>query len=275
MSAQGEGPQRVVSWDELPREVLSRVLARVSLDQVALCAAVCVSRAWRDAAARLRQKSDVRLKKLPAAVARRLTDAGLAALVRRAHGRLVLLDLRGARLVTDEGLIRALQQPHTLTSFRANVSCRELTASAVVRALEPRRGLMRELRVRGLRCLASMPDFGSVGAWRDECRAVLDTLHQLLAPEGSLDGEYVCDGENCACICGYTDICKACDAAKCAGHQNGCFDTCDSCVEYFCKDTCLNEDGLCDECAPDDDDDSDDSDKHYRQELDWYPSDYD
>ena len=250
-----------MSWDDLPLELLSRVLARVSRDKLSLCAAACVSRAWRDTVACLKPKSAVHLKRLPPAVAQRLTDAGLAALVRRARGRLVSLNLRGARLVTDEGLVAALQQRHKLTSFRADIACRELTAVGVARALAPRRGLMSYLRVRGLRCLPYTPgaesDHGVVSAWYTGCMAAIGTLRELLAPEGSLDGEDVCDGDHngglCACMCGPNDICKACDHAWCRGHQDGRLGRCDDCSECFCEDSCLDDRGVCEGCASDDD----------------------
>lgn len=249
-----------MSWDELPRELLARVLARVSRNKLTLCTAACVSRAWRDMVGRLKPKSEVRLKRLPDAVAQRLTDAGLAALVRRARGRLVSLNLRGARLVTDKGLIAALQQRHALSSFRADIACRELTAVGVARALASRRGRLSVLHVRGVRCLPYTPGAGhdddAVSTWRDECMAAIGTLRELVAPEGSLDGEDVCDGdyngELCACICGHNDICKACDQPWCGAHQDGRFGTCEDCGERFCEDGCLDDRGVCEGCASDD-----------------------
>ena len=149
----------VRSWDALPAEALERVLTYLASNVLALCAAACVSRAWRDAAEYAQPQSAVRVNQLPSAVARRLTNAGLAALVRRSHGRLEHLNLCGAWLVTRTGLVTALRQPHALTSFRADINCHKLTAEAVSRALASRRGLIRDLRVCGLKTLAPWPDF--------------------------------------------------------------------------------------------------------------------
>jgi hypothetical protein len=247
-----------VTWDALPAEALERVVAFVTDDVLSLCAAACVSRAWRDAAERVEPLSVVRLKKLPADVAQRLTDAGLAALVRRSHGRLKHLNLRGACLVTDEGLVAALLQPHTLSKFRADAACHNLTARGVTRALAPRRGLMRDLRVRGLKCLAYLrpqerADSGddcededsesAWSAWRNECRDVIDALRELLAPDGNLLGEELCSGEDlecdCACLCGPKDMCEACKVTVCEEHQEDRFGKCRWCQGRFCQDACM------------------------------------
>ena len=242
----------LASWDALPAEALERVVSFVTGDVLTLCASACVARAWRDAAVRVEPRSAVRLNKLPDAVAQRLTDAGLVALVRRARGRLVSLDLCGARLVTDEGLTAALLQPHALTVFRADVACSELTASAVMRALEPQRGRVRELSVRGLKCLPHLPgsdEEAAETAWYAECRGVVRILRALLAPRGTLVGGKVCDGndyEPCARLCSSEDACQnefdGCNVALCGQHQGNRFNRCLWCHKRFCSATCMGHD---------------------------------
>jgi hypothetical protein len=248
------------SWDVLPAEALERVVSFLTSDVLSLCASACVARAWRDAAACVEPRSAVRLNKLPPAVAQRLTDAGLAALVRRARGRLVLLDLCGAQLVTDDGLTAALLQPHALTIFRADIACSELTASAVTRALEPQRGRVRELSVRGLKCLPHLPDSegeAAETAWYGECRGVIRTLRALLAPCGTLVGDKVCDGDDyepCARLCSSEDACQnefdSCKVALCGEHQGNRFNRCLWCHKRFCSANCMGHDNptLCGIC---------------------------
>jgi hypothetical protein len=252
MTSEGEALE--VSWDALPAEALERVVAFVTDDVLALCAAACVARAWRDAAERVLPKSAVRLDKLPLAVARRLTDAGLAALVRRARGRLVSLDLRGAQLVKDEGLVAALLQPHALTTFRADITCRELTASAVVRALEPRRNLMREVHVAGLKC--SSTPASERQALHQVCNRVIGELNALLVGGGlmvhtTLSGNKVCayEYEPCARLCGSSDVCMDCALTLCGEHQDGCFGPCfGSCGGRFCDQCVHGGPGMCSDC---------------------------
>jgi hypothetical protein len=257
MSAQAEA--LVASWELLPAEALERVLTHMSGDVLALCAAACVSRAWRDAAAVAVPLSAVRLERLPVAVAQRLTDADLVALVRRARGRLVSLDLCGAQLVTDQGLTAALLQPHALTTFRADITCSQLSATGVVHALEPHRGRVRELSVRGMECVLHLPDTegkAAKTAWYGECRGIVRTLRALLAPWGTLVGDKVCfgaDNQPCARLCrGQADTCKDCGVTLCADHRDDRFTACRYCGENFCRDSCIFDvTGLCQECQAD------------------------
>lgn len=256
MSAQAEA--LVTSWEPLPAEALERVLTHLSGDVLALCAAACVSRAWRDAAAVVEPLSAVRLERLPAVVARRLTDAGLAALVRRSHGRLEYLDLCGACLLTDAGLVAALDvggaglvtdagliagllQPHALYAFRSDAACHFITASGVARALASQRGLMHELCVRGLDCLQKPGPEQAVRAWRGECVGVINELYALMAPRGRLVGAQICsvfsddadpNDEPCAGMCGPDDVCQGCGVVLCEDHQD--FSECGRCDQLFC-----------------------------------------
>lgn len=251
----------VTSWDAFPAEALERVVAFVTTDVLALCAVTCVSRAWRDAAERVEPQFAVRLTKMPPAVAQRLTDAGLAALVRRAHGRLEYLDLCGACLVTDASLIVALQQPHALTTFRADIHCRELTASAVVRALEPRRGLMHDVRVGGLKCTST--PYPDEEALRQVCNHVIDELRALLARNWYMPADNkVCqyEDEPCARLCGLGEQCERCPVAMCGEHRKRTFPACFKCGLYTC-DQHTGPDGFCDRCFGED---------HRFQEADYY-----
>lgn len=108
------------------------VLANLAGDVPSLCAAACVSRAWRAAAAA--PALWTRLERLPPAAARRLNTERLIWLVARAAGGLERLDLSGADGVGDAGLDTALQQPHALTHFVADSDCSMLSASVVAEA---------------------------------------------------------------------------------------------------------------------------------------------
>lgn len=178
-------------------DIVALVLARLSGDVPSLCAAACVARAWRDAAAKPQLWAHV--GPLPLAAARRLTDARLATLVARAAGGLERLRLDGAEQLTEEGLAVALQQPHALTDFCAPTECRTLTAISVARALASRRGQLLRLSVRGLECGPPVPkhDAGQAGlaAWRREVAGVVRALRALLAPGGVLDGDRLCNHE--------------------------------------------------------------------------------
>jgi hypothetical protein len=257
MSAQAEA--LVASWELLPAEALERVLTHVSGDVLALCAAACVSRAWRDVAARVQPLSAVRLPRLPYAVAPRLTDLGLAALVRRAHGRLEYLDVGGAGLLTDEGIIAALQQPHALTTFIAD-DAGSITAQGVTRALAPQRGRLLDLQVAGLDCLPHKPGGEiTVTAWHQERINVVNVLRTLMAPRGRLIGTQMCwhgnndsdpkDEPPCACMCGPDDACQECGVVLCGHHEDGRFSECYYCSRCFCTDDCLPRTGLCAQCA--------------------------
>ena len=203
---------------------------------------------------------------LPAVAARRLTDAGLAALVRRAHGRLEHLDVGGAELTTDAGLIASLAQPHALTTFRADYACSRLTVAGVTRALAPQRGRLLDLRVAGLDCLPHKPGGEiTVTAWNQECFGVIDALRALMAPRGRLIGAQMCSGndgsdsaddEHCACMCGPDDACQECGVVLCADHATDRFIECDACGECFCIDQCI-QGGVCDQCEADGYSDSD------------------
>jgi hypothetical protein len=86
------------SWDAVPATVIALVLTHLAGDARSLCAAACVARAWRAAAAEPRLWARL-------AGVRRLTDARLAALVARARGHLEHLDVDDALQLTDAGLM--------------------------------------------------------------------------------------------------------------------------------------------------------------------------
>ena len=243
-------------WSALPADVLARVLARLTGDVPSLCAAACVAPAWRDAAAEPRLW--VCLKLLPdTAGAEHLTDERLKALVARSRGLLASLDVSGARQLTNKGLTAVLQQPHALTAFSAAIVHGALTASGVARALAAQRGRMLELSVQGLDCgppihLDDTSDSdGARDSWRAACDDVIAALRALMAPEGVLDGDHVCSGEDddsepCPAMCGRADLCAKCGTALCAEHQT--FLECIECCLPFCRDTCIHTAG-CDSCV--------------------------
>jgi hypothetical protein len=181
----------------LSSDEVALILAQLDGDVPSLCAAACVSRAWRAAAAA--PALWVRLECLPPAVAERLNAERLAGLVARAAGGLQLLDLSdaGRFSLTDADLVAALRQPHALTSFTADSGCERLTAAGVVAALASRRGLMFELSVAGLAVGPELPSDDdedeedgeafiarqrAVNAFVTESDAVRAALRALLRP---------------------------------------------------------------------------------------------
>ena len=199
------------SWDALPDDALARIMSHLAGDVCSLCAAACVARSWRDAAAE--PTLWVRLSQLPRTAASRLTDAHLMVLVALSRGGLESLDLRGAELITDDGLTAALQQPHALVSFSADHGCKQLSAQGVLAALASRRGRLRALCVRGMQqCITGwhLP--------RPYTAAVL--LRGLLEPRGVFDVIAYCGqdedaGGRCGALCGPDDVCGGCQRAKC------------------------------------------------------------
>jgi len=213
----------VAAADALPADALALVLAHLAGDVPSLCAAACVARAWRDAAAA--PKLWARLAKLPWSSARRLTNQHLKALVKRASGCLERLDVSGASKVTDAGLAAALRLPHAVTAFFADAYCDGLTARGVAKALTSQRGrnqlLLRELSVNGLRCKPDkdIPSFDERNddeyAWYNACKGVIQTLRTLMAPGCEVDGDTWCmpdslQGGPCSILCGRGSTCAHC-----------------------------------------------------------------
>lgn len=231
-------------WDSLPRDALVRVLRQLDSHVPSLCAAACVARAWRDAAAE--PSLWARPQGLWWRAAERLTEERLEALVARARGGLERLDLRGARFIEDDGLEAALQQPHALDSlveFVANTEGEPYGRSAlgVTRALASRSGRTRLLDVKGLDCTSEFDDV------RTEAAEVVAALRALLAPGGVLIGEHVCVG--CSELCGAEDFCstEGCPAVACeACREYIPFTWCGSCDALLCN-GCIEGD-FCDAC---------------------------
>ncbi len=95
---------------ELPRDVLvTRILAPLAGDAVALCTATCVAAAWRDAAHDPALWRSLHFLGVERRIARRVTDARLASLVARACGGLRCADLAGCTSLTARGVLAALQ----------------------------------------------------------------------------------------------------------------------------------------------------------------------
>ncbi len=256
-----------VSWDALPRDALVRVLGHLAGDVEALCASACVARAWRDAASE--PTLWAQLQVLSEEVAARMTDENLLGLVVRARGGLEQLDISGAQNVTEEGLMAALQQPHALVVFQADRDCRGLSPQGVARALAAQNGRMRVLSVRGLDC---GPEMESVELPEGVLEGMLAALRALLAPEGILDGDHLCD--TCTRLCCETDDfcttddCPAVACDDCKEPEGYC--PCFGCDKLFC-DTCLVG-AYCEECVrfdgeyEDDEGDEDEEDEHFEGE---------
>ena len=240
-------PRRRASarYNALPADAIALVLERLAGDVPSLCAAACVARAWRAAAAQPRLWAH--LAQLPPDVAERLTNEDLASLVARAAGGLERLDVSGASQLTDYGFEAAMRQPHALTAFIADSECYQLTGQGVATALAAQRGRMRELSVRGLRCGLEQPDdahsSASVTAWRAAGGRVIRALRALRAPGCAMDGHTVCehypaephymddwtDGL-CDVICGRRDLCQMCGGEpQCDEHKQ---DDCSNCAVF-------------------------------------------
>ncbi len=110
------GACAAVPWQEIPAEALPLVLLRcvsqrrgARLGQppcvATLCAAACVSRAWRAAAT-----DPLLWRSLRLAGWRALTDAALALLVARAGGTLSSVDVSSCPGLTAGGVLRALDR---------------------------------------------------------------------------------------------------------------------------------------------------------------------
>jgi hypothetical protein len=232
------------------------VLANLAGDVPSLCAAACVSRAWRTAAAA--PALWTRLERLPPAAARRLNTERLIWLVARAAGGLERLDLSGADGVGDAGLDTALQQPHALTHFVADSDCSMLSASVVAEALASRSGHLLQLTVAGVAVGPETPwDEDSddereraADAFMIASDEVIDALRALLAPGGVLDGDQMCEGrdrELCIFLCGLNSTCAKCKTALCADHEKELFADCTVCGKPFCGNYCMHGE-VCDAC---------------------------
>lgn len=176
------------------------ILAQLEGDVQSLCAAACVSRAWRAAAADAALWT--RLECLPRDVAHRLNAERLSWLVARAAGSLQQLDLSDAGSLTDADLEMALRQPHALTSFTADSECERLTAAGVVAALASRRGLMVELRVAGLAVGPEAPESEDERD-NDEHQRANNAFVDCADCDKPYCGAYCIDGRKCdACVAG-------------------------------------------------------------------------
>jgi hypothetical protein len=132
----------------LPRDALVLAFAPLAGDVQSLCAAACVARAWRDAAAEPRLWTRIVCR------GRKLKGEHLAWLVARAQGGLERLELGRTSDISDLDLYTALQQPHALTHFTLR-KCSPFgpTGQGVVGALASRRGQLRFLQLCDVLCV--------------------------------------------------------------------------------------------------------------------------
>lgn len=236
------------------------VLAYLAGDVPSLCAAACVARAWREAAAA--PALWLRLAHMPSRVTLRLNAERLASLVARSVGGLERLDVSGAVSLSDDDLEAALRQPHALTHLTAD-GCSMLSAARVEAALASRRGFIAELRVVGLSAGPALPtelpddlderEWVAVTFW-NWCYRVQNALRALLAPDGVLDGEGLCDGRQnfhpSTLLCGAKEECGKCYKTLCLRHREEAeveFKNCDACGNSFCH-SCVVGD-VCDTCV--------------------------
>jgi hypothetical protein len=115
--AGGDDDDALLPSPELPSDAVRRVLASLAGDVPTLCAAACVARCWRVAARDPKLWRSLDFSSAPQQrIARRLTDARLAALTARAGSALQRVNLAGCVSVSARGVVSALQglQLHTL-----------------------------------------------------------------------------------------------------------------------------------------------------------------
>ena len=197
----------------LPTPALKCVLSHCDGDVRTLCAAACVSRAWRDAAAEqtlwcvlsgLCRCAPLRSLRPPHAA---LADAGVANLVSRAGpgAAIELLDAYQCAAVTVDGLLQALAG----------------------------RLITRELRVRGVSSRAR-----SVSGALLQSRDPLPRLRALLAPGARMDATELCQ---------YETGTWRCEGILCARPDDVSCDDCDAVWCHLCVDkkSCEQDDFMC------------------------------
>jgi hypothetical protein len=222
---------------ELPADVLRVVLTPLANDVASLCAAACVARAWRAAACDPRLWRRLRF---PPKAARQLTDAALAALVRRVGGELERVNLEGCVRVTARGAAEALAgkklQALAVRGLRTGGSAR-----GGGDALPLLSGLVRRdtgLDVHGGRAALL-------------CCAPLAAAGKATKP--------------CARLCGAADtLCDACGIVRCARCTQAakaarvppcdhlcdrCFGACDESDLVDCDACGRQRNGFCDDCT--------------------------
>ena len=240
---------------ELPAEVLHRILGAPSLcgDAATLCAAACVSRSWRAAAAS--PPLWRHFGPLSPRAAARLSDATLATLVSRAGGApaLVRADLTDCERITDDGLAEALL-PHARSLTRVLLNgCTALTARGVLHALQGAQ--LAHLGVRGVRAMAHGDKNYFASRRYAEARQCSRLLAASLAPEAAAAWKVgLCEakistvtgmsdpcGDNCARLYDETNhSCCACYTLFCIVCERRLnFSKCYSCDTEMCSD-CMN-----------------------------------
>jgi hypothetical protein len=245
--------------EQLSVTVIALLLACLVGDVASLCAAACVARAWRDAAAT--PSLWVRLDGLKIRCMERLTDSRLQSFVARALDAGGVTSLRLFRTpVTDEGLLQALsQQQQPVLHFTAGAafhSSNKLTGKGIATALKRSGGHLQTLKVSGLPPLGAPEQEDIVRqhgassrvALLNARREVLSELLSLMAPGCSLDATGFCaeDVEHpenkaitytCGILC---DPGHACHDIRC--RKLVCFAvpfhsaSCDWCNHSFCND---------------------------------------
>ena len=251
-------PDERASEVELPADALALVLRPLTGDVRTLCAAACVARAWRTAAAE--PSLWAHIGPLHGLARDNLTDARLADLVARARGGLRGLNLTGIATssLTDAGLAAALRHESHILSFA--VSGKPLTGAGIAAALAGSRGRLQTLRMSGAR--AAPPPRGDASptervAFQNSCDDALVELRALLAPGGAMTAVTAC--EICRRMCSRVRECANCSVVFCKAHAEYCMGFCDGCGSLVC-DECLDESiyHVCRDCDFDDVDDVED-----------------
>ncbi len=238
---------------ELPVDVLVLVLLPLVGDAPSLCAAACVARSWRKAAASPRLWTRIGHFRDNAAT---LTNERLLNLVSRAQHGLQQLNLTGIYKsnLTDEGLAEALRSEQHILLFAANG--RPLTGAGIAAALAPSRGRLGKLRVCCVRALPKPESPGAMSVFNEvafvaNCNKTLDELRALLAPDGVMKATAVCsleldDDVLCTRMCGRKNVCS-CGAMYCKSHADRVSE-CVECEDKVC-DACCGSENLCMACA--------------------------
>ena len=257
-----------VASGELTSDVTAIFLVLSCLvgDISSLCAAACVSRAWREAAST--PSLWVRIGPLP--WLRRLDDARLQSLAARAAGAggFTSLVLRSTS-VTDRGLVLALRNQQnkveqfdcSYTELLGNNYNNKLSGSGVAAALKHFSGQIRVLNVRGLPALCAKKQTDILNSTEPKAALhnarshVIRALRKLMAPQCSIDVTDICpvafkhneQNYKCGILCTPAEACHGCKSMRCSVTHH--LMACEECLNQFCG-RCKGDYGpVCEDCA--------------------------
>jgi len=256
-----------VASGELTSDVTATFLVLSCLvgDISSMCAAACVSRAWREAAS---------TPSLWVCIGpllgdeERLDDVRLQSLAVRAAGAggFTSLELHGTS-VTDSGLMLALRhQRNKVEQFDCSSnmhSNNKLTGIGVGAALLRSRGQIRVLNVRGIPALNAKKQNDILNGTEPKAAlhnmrsCVIRTLQTMMAPQCSIDVTDICPVAfkhneqiyKCGRMCTPTEACHGCKSMRCNAVTLHNLTACEECLNLFCG-RCMSDYGpVCGDCA--------------------------